>query len=451
MFLESKNESDLTPLVSFLAINAANASSAAAKREGYGGDFGGSASVIEVPGSYTPNSSWTDARPTPELHPKLVKFDPSVDLIRRKENLVRRIGMVGDDGVCRRFVLQCSLSYWTRVEERQSQTSFVIDKILRKGVKTSRAHISIKPQPVVPVAQRLRLVYEPDHWTSLEREREVAAARSQSRIDFVDRFNKELQEALSSKSYDEVEDVERSKDERENRLRIFRSLLNDSDLSPSMLKNQISVFLNSTELIHHFRRTFAKQLAADCLLQYAFGIAERNPEHVVILRSSGAVLPNEAKILYNSQGYIEREKNHVPFRFTRNLSSLIGFPLVEGQFMQAMVLFAEAVDAEKDFLNPIFQLLMRDDLLAFFTKTVAKSDSSTVALEKQLQDRVVKNTSTVQSRFSLCAPSLPAQNKESSPKEEGKQALDHKVRQLVAAAQDDENLSMMPSTFQAWL
>ena len=119
--------------------------------------------------------------------------------------------------------------------------------------------------------------------------------------------------------------------------------------------------------------------------------------------------------------------------------------------MQAMVLFAEAVDAEKDFLNPIFQLLMRDDLLAFFTKTVAKSDSSTVALEKQLQDRVVKNTSTVQSRFSLCAPSLPAQNKESSPKEEGKQALDHKVRQLVAAAQDDENLSMMPSTFQAWL
>lgn len=159
------------------ATNAANLAAAGAKREGFGGDFGGSSAIVEIPGNFMPNCSWTDTRPSPELHPKLVRFEPLVEIVRRKENHVRRIGMVGDDGKVYRFVLQCALSYWTRTDERTAQTHFVIDKLLRKGMKSARAHLSVKPQAVIPFAQRLRLVFEPDDWTSLEQEYELYRSR----------------------------------------------------------------------------------------------------------------------------------------------------------------------------------------------------------------------------------------------------------------------------------
>lgn len=425
------------------ASNAATATAAAAKREGFGGDFGGCSAIIEIPGCYMPNHSWTDSRPNPELHPKLIRFEPIVEIIRRKENLVRRIGMVGDDGKTYRFVLQCALSYWTRTDERTAQTQFVIEKVLRKAVKSARAYLSVKPQPVIPVAQRLRLVLEPDHWTSLEQEYELFLAL-RSRVNFegtlATRFSNELHEAFSVSGYGNLEEAQRTKIERETRLKLFRSICQST--SALILKNQMLHFLRSTELFFQFRRTFSKQWAMDCLFQYVFGIAERNPDQVIFFRNSGATAMYDARIFYNNQGFID--KTVVPFRMTRNLSELIGFPLQDGLFVPTMATASEAITSEKHLLDPILHLLLRDDLVAYYTKSVAKPDTKTQEMEKQLNDRISKNVSTVQARFASCSPNVVKHDSSDD-------SVYQHIHKLLSLAQKDEQICLMPSAFQGWL
>jgi phosphatidylinositol kinase/protein kinase (PI-3 family) len=109
-----------------------------------------------------------------------------------------------------------------------------------------------------------------------------------------------------------------------------------------------------------------------------------------------------------------------------------------------MVTVAGAVRNHKEDLDPIFLLLMRDDSVAFFTKSMAKSDAKTHEMEKQLADRVTKNVASLQARFGECAP----KKQDESTK---KDSVDKRVRDLVDEASSPEKLCMMPGNYQAWL
>lgn len=119
------------------ALTAALAAANAAAREGVGGEYGGGSAAIEIPGQYCPNScSSADIKPCPELHSKLAKFEPFVEVLRRNDQLVRRAGMVGSDGRTYRFLLQFAIPYWTRTDERTAQTHYIVDKFLRENYMT---------------------------------------------------------------------------------------------------------------------------------------------------------------------------------------------------------------------------------------------------------------------------------------------------------------------------
>lgn len=250
----------------------------------------------------------------------------------------------------------------------------------------------------------------------------------------------ELCAALSGAEYEQLQDSDRARFEREKRTTVFRSICRESN--SRILANQMLSFLRSTELFYQFKRTFAQQWAADCLFQYAFAIAERNPDQVVVFRNSGATRSCDAKILYNSQGLFD--KTLLPFRMTQNLSTLIGFPLLSGQFIQTMTIIAEAITAEKELVDTILHLLLRDDLVAFYTKSLAKPDNKTQEMEKQLLERISKNVATAQYRLASCSPYLSKDKSKDDP-------IDKHVQQLLAIAQKDEQICMMPSTFVGWL
>ena len=179
------------------ASMAATAAATAAAKEGVGGDYGGGSACIEIPGQYAPNiCSSSDLKPNPELHAKLVRFEPTVHVLRR-EQLVRRIGMVGSDGRVYRFLLQFAIPYWTRTDERVAQTHYVLDKVLRKHLMSSRQHLSVQPTAVIPVAQRLRMTADSDSRMSLD---EIYKQHCQSKgedINHISNFyNQELAEAM---------------------------------------------------------------------------------------------------------------------------------------------------------------------------------------------------------------------------------------------------------------
>ena len=106
---------------------------------------------------------------------------------------------------------------------------------------------------------------------------------------------------------------------------------------------------------------------------------------------------------------------------------------------------AHAVHENRDVIDSILKLLLRDDLTSFYTKSIAKSDAKTQEMERQLMDRITKNTITVKARFSECAPLVrDAQKAKERP-------VDHRVGELLEAALDPGKLCMMQGSYQAWL
>lgn len=133
----------------------------------------------------------------------------------------------------------------------------------------------------------------------------------------------------------------------------------------------------------------------------------------------------------------------MPFRMTRNIEALVGKPYLEGRFITSFAMIAGAVRQHRDKLDPILRLLMRDDILAWYSKSLAKTDSKTQELERQLIERVSKNVQTLQAKFSECSAS--------SKHGQGKDPIDCRVRDLYSAATNPEKLCMMPTSYHAWL
>jgi len=213
----------------------------------------------------------------------------------------------------------------------------------------------------------------------------------------------------------------------------------------SMLTGYLQSSLEGPEPFFQFRRVFAQQWAANCLLQHVFSVAERTPHRVVFIKRDGRVLSPEFRVHYNTHGFIDRHP--VPFRMTPNISTVIGFPLLDGRFLTSMAIIAGAVKGWKDEIDPIFRLLMRDDLVAFYTKSMAKSDTKTQEMERQLVDRVARNVSMLHARFAECAPCR--ESKASDEKSED--PIDQRVRELLNEAQSAENICMLPGNYQGWI
>jgi transformation/transcription domain-associated protein len=454
------------------ARNAANGAAAAASslahREGVGGEYGGGSSCIEIPGQYMPNSYWADTRPSPELHIKIVRFEPTVEVVRRSDQLVRRIGILGSDGKNYAFLLQCALSYWTRTDERSSQIHFVVEKFLRRSVLSARANLSVQPNSVIPIAQRLRLVEEQESRTSLQEEYESFCVRNnRDPEEAVIAYNEEQRKsALDHAS--EVDGDDHARNTRSLRAEVYQKTKERYKDHRYILARQICATLEGPESFFYFRKMFAQQWAADCLFQYAFAVAERNPSRVVIIQSNGRVLSPDSRIVsqpssvcryvseyiinssfivfvalqtYNTQGYLESKI--LPFRISPNIKQLIGFPLLSGHFLPSIAKAALAVNENKELVSPILNLLLRDDLTSFYTKSIAKSDNKTQEMERQLMDRIVMNSSTVLKRFAECSPSFEDANADKS--------VDEKLKGLIAEAQDPTNVCMMQGSYQGWL
>lgn len=157
------------------------------------------------------------------------------------------------------------------------------------------------------------------------------------------------------------------------------------------------------------------------------------------------------RISYSNQGFIEGY-NQVPFRMTPNIQRALGEHYIQGIFVRCIAMIAGAVKEHKEEFDPILRLLMRDDILAWYSKSLAKTDSKTQELEKQLVERVSKNVNTLQSRFAECAPkSSSIHDSYLSSKNGTCIPLDKRVNELLEAATDPQNLCMTRISYQGWL
>jgi len=145
------------------------------------------------------------------------------------------------------------------------------------------------------------------------------------------------------------------------------------------------------------------------------------------------------------------EAHHVPFRMTRTIVDFIGPFLLEGTFIPAFVSASSAMHAKRTSLEPILHLLLRDDIISWYTsKTQPRNDKKTQEMEHQLSERVRKNVGYVQKRLEECSV-RHVENAAEEAISENPQPVDAHVRNLVTAATNEEKLCLMSSTYQAWL
>lgn len=285
------------------AINAAVAAAAAAAREGIGGEYGGGSAAIEIPGQYSPNSSATaDIKPCPELHAKLQRFEPNVEIIRRNDQLVRRVGMVGSDGRVYWFLLQFAIPYWTRSDERTAQTNFILDKFLRQNHVAARNFLSVQPSAAIPVAQRLRMSLDSESRVALDGVFRSYCETSGTRLESIpEYFLKEVEERLQSQTTNETPQEEREKLENVIRQEVYTEICN-SKVDSQILLRYVHQNLDGPENLFHFRRAFAGQLATNSLMQYIFSVAERTPPRFVFLLCKALLLSPDFRVSYSNQG-----------------------------------------------------------------------------------------------------------------------------------------------------
>ena len=428
------------------AASAAVAVATAAAREGSGGQAGGAAAVVEIPGQYAPNKvNALDSRPMPELNAKLIRFDTSVELVRQHDQIHRRIGFIGSDGKTHKFLLQFAIPYWTRTDERTSQFHYIVGKLLRKDPLSSRRSLTTKPTAVIPVAQRLRMVADDPCNISLDDVYKgfcQEVGRDSGTV--ADFFRKEVGRLLDEDKTQNEQDANKKLDaEQEIKKMVFKKISREMVESDILLRHVEGVF-GSSERTYQFRRVFTKQLAVNGLIQHMFGVVDRTPSKFSWNMLNGQMLSPDFRLNYNNQGFLEG--GSLPYRMTRNVQRLVGPLMLQGSFVPSMGSAAIAIRSYKEEVSSILCLLLRDDIVSWYTsKSSARSDVKTQELERQLLDRILKNVALVQSRLKECAPTIV------DHQVSGDDPIDKRIRELLERATSAEKLSKMPITYQPWL
>jgi transformation/transcription domain-associated protein len=422
------------------AMIASAAVAAACALEGGGGIQGYGWTSVEIPGQYAPNSC-SDAKPNPELHCKLIKFDTTVEVFQRNEHLVRRIGMVGSDGIVRHFLLQFAIPYWTKADERTTQLHLLLGKCLRKESISCRRHIWIRSTPVIPIAQRLRMTAEDKSYTSLQ---DIFSWDCQSNLhdpsDYISAFNESLKTATVQEGSDT------SQLNMKMKIDAFSKVC--ESVSSHLLINYVQNQYVTAELFFQFQRAFTLQTAMNCLLQYAFMVNERTPSKFIMNLRNGHVLSPDFRFSYTNQGFIDDIKP-VPFRLTRNIHDFIGPFLLDGVFTTTMASASTAICKSESEIEQALQLICRDDIVSWYLSKSSQREGtqrSIQELEHQLADRVKKNVALIQSRFQHC--SIKILKDDETKKYD---SCDYRVKELISAATSTRNLVSMPSNYAAWL
>ncbi len=305
---KSESVTHSSPLASALAAStaaaiASKAVALAAAREGSGGYYGGGSSSVEIPGQYVPNKTNTlDSCPSPELHAKLFRFHPKIMISKRNDQIMRQIGMIGNDGKIYRFLFQFAIPYCTRTDERTCQLHYLFGKFLKKEISSSRRHLSIQPRAVIPVAQRLRMTLVKESDILLETIYNIdCKSRGADKEEVLRVYQNKLDAHLESKDLSVLDVNGKTEHERQAKKFAFEFVCKNVIDSHIFTRYVERIFLD-IEKVYFFRRIFTVQLALNSLLQYIFSANDRSPSKFMFNLNSGQMLSPEFRFSYNNQG-----------------------------------------------------------------------------------------------------------------------------------------------------
>lgn len=398
---------------------------------------------VEVPGQYL------QLKDKNQDFIRIERFIPTVDLVRTIGASHRRLKIRGHDGSIHPFAVQHPAARHCRREERIVQLFRQLNQRLSRKKESRRRDLQFTLPLMVPLAPHIRIVQEDTSYITLQGVFEDHCRRNNISKDEPVLFIMDKLRALGESNKASpaagpkyrgiiANDKQQKTGEQgaSARLEILNAI--QDKWAPRTVAQD---FFQRTYADYAdfwlFKRRFSYQLAALTFMTYVLFIDKRYPQKIHIARGTGNIWSSELLSFMTGGRPFFGSAEHVPFRLTPNLQTLMGPLATEGVFSCSIMAIARCLTEPEFELEHALTLFVRDEVMFWFTS----SHRMVHLTEGQLRDTVQTNCELIVKRAMSLATTDP----------EAKVPANQTVIDLISKAVNPIHLAMMDALWQAYL
>ncbi|PSR77484.1 hypothetical protein BD289DRAFT_398006 [Coniella lustricola] len=380
---------------------------------------------VEVPGQYL------QLKDKNQDFIRVERFIPTVDLVRTIGASHRRLKIRGHDGSIHPFAVQHPAARHCRREERIVQLFRQLNQRLSRKKESRRRDLQFTLPLMVPLAPHIRIVQEDTSYITLQGVFEDHCRRRGLSKDEPVLFIMDKLRALGESNKQKTNEQSASA-----RLEILNAI-QDKWVPRTVALDFFQRTYADYADFWLFKRRFSYQLAALTFMTYVLYIDKRYPQKIHISRSTGNIWSSELLSSMGGQKPFFSALEHVPFRLTPNLQTLMGPLATEGVFSCSIMAIARCLTEPEFQLEHALTLFVRDEVMFWFTSSHRMAHIN----EGQLRDTVQTNCELVVKRAMALAATDP----------EAKVPANQTVIDLISKAVNPVSLAMMDALWQAYL
>ncbi|CAN8095423.1 unnamed protein product [Discula destructiva] len=381
---------------------------------------------VEVPGQYL------QLKDKNQDFVRIERFVPTVEPVRTIGASHRRLKIRGHDGSIHPFAVQHPAARHCRREERIVQLFRQLNQRLSRKKESRRRDLQFTLPLMVPLAPHIRIVQEDTSYITLQGVFEDHCRRNNLSKDDPVLFIMDNLRALSESN--KQKPGEQSAAARLEILNAIQDKWVPRTIALDFFQRSYSDYAD----FWLFKRRFSYQMAALTFMTYVLHIDKRYPQKMHIARGTGNIWSSELLSYMNtSRPFFTTVHEHVPFRLTPNLQTLMGPLATEGVFSCAVMAIARCLTESELELEHALTLFVRDEVMFWFT-----SSHRTVQLtETQLRETVQTNCDIIVKRALALSTTDP----------EAKVPANQTVIDQITKAVNPIHLAMMDALWQAYL
>lgn len=403
---------------------------------------------VELPGQYLSGFGSGLQEPHLESHEKIVCFLPDVEVVRRNKVSCRRVTFRGSSGTMHKYLIHSMSPVnptafgWT--EQRTWTLMYHINRLLEKDKNSRRRYLRLHSAQPIVLSNTLRLVSERSNYISLEDVYMEHCLRSKMNADTpLIRYWEQLTTCPS------------------HRVTLAAKMSAFKHVSETLVPNDVLLqFVQSIcptwNEFYQFRKTMATQLGMWGLMSHLLAVSDSSLHKVLIGQNTGELLHFKFHPKFTHDGSM-LAPSAVPFRLTRNISTLLSPFCIEGTVLSTMSVASFGLAQNQDYLRDLLLLFIRDELIAWQSVRAGVMDETFSKNEDALKSKVKHNVDTLLDRVSQLSPLHPDRMQENAPevlsgsdRRSEVVPADDRVADLIRQAMDPEQLCKLDPTSHPW-
>ncbi|KAL5252847.1 hypothetical protein ACHWQZ_G015572 [Mnemiopsis leidyi] len=354
---------------------------------------------------------------------KIARFLPKIETIRKHSLTARRLFIRGSNGKVYPYLMVNTSSHikQARSEERFLQLLRMFNKSLVQRKESCRRNLQWSVPKVVATAPSSRLIEDnTSNISVLEIYRWYCKNRTP-----------EMEVDAPIAYY--YEQLGRMQNEGSvlNRIALNKiyHYIQTNILPPTVLLDWAKKTYPDPVMFWSFRHQITRQTALDCLVQFALFLSSLKPEHIYITQETGTLSTVHYHIPISKDTGEFVHEQHIPFRLTPNMITLMGPISLSGPMVFSMIAAARCLIDPKLGTDAILHAILKDEVQA--------------SIKDMTEPRVISMIEDIQSAVNQIMSRLQtAANFEKA---------ESKLPSIISLTTTPENLCRLDPAWYPWL